>query len=301
MVGKKIFIPDYTFFLRLTNYSGAQQTVGLFGLGLANTTEFTLSRFQRSIGALSNYLNDAGIAIQKYDVTIFYSDNSSTTFQIDIGFPLSDLISGLNTSSGMSWNVNLVLSPSNFAFNVSNSNTSLSIVNVNISDPSSILPTVSIVFPAAVLLYVSSGFVVIDATIPYRQLQYSQSAEPSKILAVGAWSANAQQLEETITYQRTNAFGNSFSDAAPIIVDPYQNNPNSVQQIVVDWLLDGESTLLYTMRSSTDVVWLYFNYVSLKYSELVENTILQDKNNEIARISEIIDENTYRREYFIDK
>jgi len=294
-VGRNLALPN-SFFLQFTNNSSSRQIFNLFNIGGSNQTPITNQQ------NLSTILNN--------DISAFIDNNGNlladTTFEIlDSSFVLlatTSLLTGQNISlvasglnpitgtNGLSGNfqISQLQVPNQTSVNVSVGSANAGLFRI--FQTSAPFATQITSFQQNITTFVTANpLVTLGGTIPYQEIENSETGNAYKILAMDVISNKANQLLQNIQYGRRFANGNRHLLNINPIIDPYQNTA-SIQSIDSQgFTIDSNALFLYAIEGFT-FARLTFNYVRAQVSimEEFDQAFVQQLTMESEKLEKIL-------------
>lgn len=294
-MGRNLALPN-SFFLQFTNNSSSRQIFNLFNIGGSNQTPITNQQ------NLSTILNN--------DISAFIDNNGNlladTTFEIlDSSFVLlatTSLLTGQNISlvasglnpitgtNGLSGNfqISQLQVPNQTSVNVSVGSANAGLFRI--FQTSAPFATQITSFQQNITTFVTANpLVTLGGTIPYQEIENSETGNAYKILAMDVISNKANQLLQNIQYGRRFANGNRHLLNINPIIDPYQNTA-SIQSIDSQgFTIDSNALFLYAIEGFT-FARLTFNYVRAQVSimEEFDQAFVQQLTMESEKLEKIL-------------
>lgn len=275
-MGRSLALPN-SFYLQFTNNSSSEQTFNLFNLGGSVQTPITS---QQNLSSINNY-----------DISAFI-DNSgnllaNTTFEIlDSSFVLlatTSLLTGQNISlvaSGVNpvtgtngqtgtFQLTQLPAPNQTLINVSVGSANAG--NFRIFQTSAPFATQITTFQQNIASFVTANpLVSLGGTIPYNEIENSETGNAYKIMGMDVYSNKANQLLQEIQYGMKDVNGDKYLIGSTPTIDPYQPSRASIQSVDSQgFTIDSETLFSYNVESFT-FVRLTFNYVRAQLSVMKE-------------------------------
>ncbi len=275
-MGRSLALPN-SFYLQFTNNSSSEQTFNLFNLGGSVQTPITS---QQNLSSINNY-----------DISAFI-DNSgnllaNTTFEIlDSSFVLlatTSLLTGQNISlvaSGVNpvtgtngqtgtFQLTQLPAPNQTLINVSVGSANAG--NFRIFQTSAPFATQITTFQQNIASFVTANpLVSLGGTIPYNEIENSETGNAYKIMGMDVYSNKANQLLQEIQYGMKDVNGDKYLIGSTPTIDPYQPSRASIQSVDSQgFTIDSETLFSYNVESFT-FVRLTFNYVRAQVSVMKE-------------------------------
>jgi len=295
-VGRNLALPD-SFFLQFTNNSSSEQTFNLFNLGGSIQTPITS---QQNLSTINNY-----------DISAFI-DNSgnllaNTTFEILspsfallsttsllTGQNISLVASGLNPvvgTNGFTGNFQLaqLQSPNQKLVNISVGSANAG--NFRLFQTSAPFATQITTFQQTTATFVTANpLVTLGGTIPYQEIENSETGNAYKIMGMDVYSNKSNQLLQEIQYGMRDSNGNRYLLGVTPTIDPYQPSRASLQSVDSQgFTIDSETLFSYNVESFT-FVRLTFNYVRAQVSVMKEfdQAFVQQLTMESNKLQQIL-------------
>lgn len=275
-MGRSLALPN-SFYLQFTNNSSSEQTFNLFNLGGSVQTPITS---QQNLSSINNY-----------DISAFI-DNSgnllaNTTFEIlDSSFVLlatTSLLTGQNillVASGVNpvtgtngqtgtFQLTQLPAPNQTLINVSVGSANAG--NFRIFQTSAPFATQITTFQQNIASFVTANpLVSLGGTIPYNEIENSETGNAYKIMGMDVYSNKANQLLQEIQYGMKDVNGDKYLIGSTPTIDPYQPSRASIQSVDSQgFTIDSETLFSYNVESFT-FVRLTFNYVRAQLSVMKE-------------------------------
>ncbi len=294
-MGRNLALPN-SFFLQFTNNSSSRQIFNLFNIGGSNQTPITNQQ------NLSTILNN--------DISAFIDNNGNlladTTFEIlDSSFVLlatTSLLTGQNISlvasglnpitgtNGLSGNfqISQLQVPNQTSVNVSVGSANAGLFRI--FQTSAPFATQITSFQQNITTFVTANpLVTLGGTIPYQEIENSETGNAYKILAMDVISNKANQLLQNIQYGRRFANGNRHLLNINPIIDPYQNTASIQSVDSQGFTIDSNALFLYAIEGFT-FARLTFNYVRAQVSimEEFDQAFVQQLTMESEKLEKIL-------------
>jgi hypothetical protein len=275
-VGRNLALPD-SFFLQFTNNSSSEQTFNLFNLGGSVQTPITS---QQNLSTINNY-----------DISAFMDGNgkliADTTFEVlDSSFALlsstsllggqniSLVASGLNPIVGTNGQTGIFQLAKQNAPNQTSVNISVGSANAGnfrLFQTSAPFATKTTTFQQKTATFVTANpLVSLDGTIPYQEIENSETGNAYKVMGMDIYSNKPNQLLQEIQYGMKDANGDRYLIGSTPTIDPYQPSRASIQSVDSQgFTIDSETLFSYNVESFT-FVRLTFNYVRAQLSVMKE-------------------------------
>lgn len=275
-MGRNLALPD-SFFLQFTNNSSSEQTFNLFNLGGSVQTPITSQQNLSSIVSydISAFIDNSGNLLA--DTTFEVLDNSFallSTTSLLTGQNISLVASGLNPVVGTNgqtgtFELTQLLAPNQKSINVSVGSANAG--NFRIFQTSAPFATQITTFQQTTASFVTSNpLVTLGGTIPYQEIENSETGNAYKVMAMDIYSNKSNQLLQEIQYGMKDANGDKYLIGSTPTIDPYQPSRASIQSVDSQgFTIDSETLFSYNVESFT-FVRLTFNYVRAQVSVMKE-------------------------------
>jgi hypothetical protein len=275
-VGRNLALPD-SFFLQFTNNSSSEQTFNLFNLGGSVQTPITNQQNLSTIVSydISAFIDNSGNLLA--DTTFEVLDNSFallSTTSLLTGQNISLVASGLNPVVGTNgqtgtFELTQLLAPNQKSINVSVGSANAG--NFRIFQTSAPFATQITTFQQTTASFVTSNpLVTLGGTIPYQEIENSETGNAYKVMAMDIYSNKSNQLLQEIQYGMKDANGDKYLIGSTPTIDPYQPSRASIQSVDSQgFTIDSETLFSYNVESFT-FVRLTFNYVRAQVSVMKE-------------------------------
>jgi hypothetical protein len=275
-VGRNLALPD-SFFLQFTNNSSSEQTFNLFNLGGSVQTQITSQQNLSSINNLdfSVFINASGNLLA--NTTFEVLDSALATLasisllsgqNISLVSPALNPIVGTNGQTG-NIQITQLQSPNQTSINVSVGSANAYGFKIFQTSPPSqaIFP----LFSQNIATFVTANpLVTLGGTIPYQEIENSETGNAYKIMAMDIYSNRSNQLLQDIQYGMRDSNGNRYILGVTPVIDPYQASRASLQSVDSQgFTIDSETLFSYNVESFT-FVRLTFNYVRAQISVMKE-------------------------------
>jgi len=275
-VGRNLALPD-SFFLQFTNNSSSEQTFNLFNLGGSVQTPITN---QQNLSTINNYDISAfidGNGKLNVNTTFEVLDSSLTllsTTSILGGLNISLVASGLNPIVGTNGQTGTFQLAKQNAPNQTSINVSVGSANAGnfrIFQTQAPFATKITTFQQTTATFVTANpLVSLGGTIPYQEIENSETGNAYKIMGMDVFSNMSNQLLQEIQYGTRDANGNKYLIGSIPTIDPYQPSRASIQSVDSQgFTIDSETLFSYTIESFT-FARLTFNYVRAQVSVMKE-------------------------------
>ena len=274
-MGRNLALPN-SFFLQFTNNSSSRQTFNLFGIGGANQTPITNQQNLSSINSydVSAFIDDSGTLLADTTFEVFdasFALLSATSLLT--GQNISLVASGLNPITGTNglrgdFQLTQLQAPNQKLINASVG--SANAVSFRLFQTSAPFATQITTFQQNIATFVTANpLVTLGGTIPYQEIENSETGNAYKIMAMDVISNRPSQLLQNIQYGKRFADGNRYLLNVNPIIDPYQNTA-SIQNIESEgFTIDSNALFLYAIEGFT-FARLSFNYIRARLS-IMEN------------------------------
>jgi hypothetical protein len=275
-VGRSLALPN-SFFLQFTNNSSSEQTFNLFNLGGSVQTPITS---QQNLSSINNYdisafIDNSGNLLA--DTTFEVLDSSFVllaTTSLLTGQNISLVASGLNPITGTNgltgdFQLTQLQAPNQKLINVSVGSANAG--NFRLFQTSAPFATQITTFQQTIATFVTSNpLVSLGGTIPYQEIENSETGNAYKIMGMDVYSNKSNQLLQEIQYGMKDVNGDKYLIGATPTIDPYQPSRASIQSVDSQgFTIDSETLFSYNVESFT-FVRLTFNYVRAQLSVMKE-------------------------------
>jgi hypothetical protein len=301
-VGRNLALPN-SFFLQFTNNSSSRQTFNLFGIGGSGQTPITN---QKNLSSILNYdisafIDNSGNLLA--NTTFEILDNSFVliaTTSLLTGQNISLLASGINPVTGTNgqtgvFQLTQLPAPNQKVVNISVGSANAGLFRI--FQTSAPFATQITSFQQNITTFVTANpLVTLGGTIPYQEIENSETGNAYKIMAMDVISNKASQLLQNIQYGRRFANGNRHLLNINPIIDPYQNTA-SIQNVESDgFTIDSNALFLYAIEGFT-FARLTFNYVRAQLSiiEEFDQAFVQQLVMESEKLEKILNLNSEER------
>jgi hypothetical protein len=131
--------------------------------------------------------------------------------------------------------------------------------------------TIGVVFSQTTTSFVTANpLISLGGTIPYEEIENSQTGNAYKIMGVDVYSNQSNQLLQEIQFGMKDANGDKWLVGENPLIDPYQPSVASIQSVDTQgFTIDSETLFSYTIESFT-FARLTFNYVRAQLSLIKE-------------------------------
>lgn len=275
-MGRSLALPN-SFYLQFTNNSSSEQTFNLFNLGGALQTPITSQKNLSSIVNynISSFIDNSGNLLA--DTTFEILDSSFVllaTTSLLAGQNISLVASGVNPvvgTNGQSGTFQLTQLPAPNQTLVNISVGSANAGNFRLFQTSAPFATQITTFQQNTSSFVTANpLVTLGGTIPYNEIENSETGNAYKIMGMDVYSNKSEQLLREIGYGFKDANGDKYEIGATPTIDPYQPSRASIQSVDSQgFTIDSETLFSYTIESFT-FVRLTFNYVRAQLSVMKE-------------------------------
>lgn len=267
-MGRNLALPN-SFFLNFTNNSSSEFTFYLFNQGgalqtpitsqqnLSSITNYDLGSF---IDANGNVLVSTAFSLQDSVGAIFANTILTTGQNISLLNTIWSSVTGTNGLTG-SFSIVRLASPLvkfvNVAVGSANAYT-LKIIGGT---------TIGIPFAQTTTSFVTANpLISVGGTIPYTDIQNSQTGNAYKIMGMDVYSNQSNQLLQDINYGMKDVNGDRWIVGENPVIDPYQPSVASIQSVNTQgFTIDSEALFYYSVDAYT-FVRLSFNYVRAQLS-----------------------------------
>lgn len=275
-MGRSLALPN-SFYLQFTNNSSSEQTFNLFNLGGSVQTPITS---QQNLSSINNYdisafIDNSGNLLA--DTTFEILDSSFVllaTTSLLTGQNISLVASGVNPVTGTNgqtgvFQLTQLPSPNQKVVNVSVGSANAG--NFRLFQTSAPFATQITTFQQNIASFVTANpLVVIGGTIPYNEIENSETGNVYKIMGMDVYSNKANQLLQEIQYGMKDVNGDKYLIGSTPTIDPYQPSRASIQSVDSQgFTIDSETLFSYNVESFT-FVRLTFNYVRAQLSVMKE-------------------------------
>jgi hypothetical protein len=303
-VGRNLALPD-SFFLQFTNNSSSEQTFNLFNLGGSVQTPITNQQNLSTINSydISAFIDNSGNLLANTTFEILSPSFAllSTTSLLS-GQNISLVASGLNPvvgTNGFTGDFQLaqLQSPNQKSVNISVGSANAG--NFRLFQTSAPFATQITTFQQNIASFVTTNpLVTVGGTIPYQEIENSETGNAYKIMGMDVYSNSSNQLLQDIQYGTRDANGNKYLIGSTPTIDPYQPSRASIQSVDSQgFTIDSETLFSYIVESFT-FVRLTFNYVRAQVSVMKEfdQAFVQEltmKSDKLKRILNLEDSERY--------
>lgn len=303
-MGRNLALPD-SFFLQFTNNSSSEQTFNLFNLGGSVQTPITNQQNLSTINSydISAFIDNSGNLLANTTFEILSPSFAllSTTSLLS-GQNISLVASGLNPvvgTNGFTGDFQLaqLQSPNQKSVNISVGSANAG--NFRLFQTSAPFATQITTFQQNIASFVTTNpLVTVGGTIPYQEIENSETGNAYKIMGMDVYSNSSNQLLQDIQYGTRDANGNKYLIGSTPTIDPYQPSRASIQSVDSQgFTIDSETLFSYIVESFT-FVRLTFNYVRAQVSVMKEfdQAFVQEltmKSDKLKRILNLEDSERY--------
>jgi hypothetical protein len=136
----------------------------------------------------------------------------------------------------------------------------------------------------------ANPLVSLQGTIPYQDIENSQTGNAYKIMAMDVFSNQSNQLLQEIQFGMKDANGDKYLLGTFPTIDPYQPSVASIQSVDSQgFTIDSETLFSYTIESFT-FARLTFNYVRAQLSLIKEfdQAFIQQLTMESEKMQKIL-------------
>lgn len=275
-MGRSLALPN-SFYLQFTNNSSSEQTFNLFNLGGSVQTPITS---QQNLSSINNYdisafIDNSGNLLA--DTTFEILDSSFVllaTTSLLTGQNISLVASGVNPVTGTNgqtgtFQLTQLPAPNQTLINVSVGSANAG--NFRIFQTSAPFATQITTFQQNIASFVTANpLVSLGGTIPYNEIENSETGNAYKIMGMDVYSNKANQLLQEIQYGMKDVNGDKYLIGSTPTIDPYQPSRASIQSVDSQgFTIDSETLFSYNVESFT-FVRLTFNYVRAQVSVMKE-------------------------------
>ncbi len=271
-MGRNLALPN-SFFLNFTNNSSSDQTLNLFNQGGALQTPITNQQNLSTITSLDlgSFIDANGNVLVSTQFDLLDSlgvvlKTTTLTAGQNISL-LNTALSPVTGTNGVTGNFSIarLASPLQKVVNVAvggaNANTFKVIGGT----------TIGVVFSQTTTSFVTANpLISLGGTIPYEEIENSQTGNAYKIMGVDVYSNQSNQLLQEIQFGMKDANGDKWLVGENPLIDPYQPSVASIQSVDTQgFTIDSETLFSYTIESFT-FARLTFNYVRAQLSLIKE-------------------------------
>lgn len=275
-MGRSLALPN-SFYLQFTNNSSSEQTFNLFNLGGALQTPITS---QKNLSTILNYdisafIDNSGNLLA--DTTFEILDSSFVllaTTSLLTGQNISLVASGVNPVTGTNgqtgtFQLTQLPVPNQTLINISVGSANAG--NFRLFQTSAPFATQITTFQQNTASFVTANpLVSLGGTIPYNEIENSETGNAYKIMGMDVYSNKANQLLQEIQYGMKDVNGDKYLIGSTPTIDPYQPSRASIQSVDSQgFTIDSETLFSYNVESFT-FVRLTFNYVRAQLSVMKE-------------------------------
>ena len=263
---------ENSFRFKITNASNSPFTLNLFNLGggASTQTNFTTATYsiEKNVdltGIISFGVVTAPLLLQiSQGVTILYSGN------FIVGQTLANIMTAVNplvNTQGQSGTFNIQQSVGDLTGNFYD----IVVTTPNVSKVDFNGGSVQYTPTYFTTSYVTNNpFIFINGTTDVNFIQNSETTNSLKIIGVDVYSSNDNQLMQGLNYLIRDVNGNLLSFGTDPVIDPYQPNRASLQNIYVDDIqIHTNTQFQYTIDANT-TAYITFNYVRFGVAEYEE-------------------------------
>lgn len=295
-MGRSLALPN-SFYLQFTNNSSSEQTFNLFNLGGALQTSITSQKnlssilnldFSVFIDTSGNLLADTNFEVLDSALALLASVSLLTGQNISLVAPALNPIVGTNGQTG-NMQISQLPFPNSKTINVSVGSANAYGFKIYQTSPPSqaIFP----LFQQNTASFVATNpLVTLGGTIPYNEIENSETGNAYKIMGMDVYSNKSNQLLQEIQYGMKDVNGNRYIIGATPTIDPYQPSRASIQSVDSQgFTIDAETLFSYNVESFT-FVRLTFNYVRAQLSVMKEfdQAFVQQLTMESDRLQRIL-------------
>lgn len=275
-MGRNLALPN-SFYLSFTNNSSSEQTFNLFNLGGSVQTPITS---QKNLSTITNYdisafIDNSGNLLA--DTTFEILDSSFVllaTISLLTGQNISLVASGVNPVTGTNgqtgtFQLTQLPAPNQKVINISVGSANAG--NFRLFQTSAPFATQITTFQQTTASFVTANpLVTLGGTIPYNEIENSETGNAYKIMGMDVYSNKANQLLQEIQYGMKDVNGDKYLIGSTPTIDPYQPSRASIQSVDSQgFTIDSETLFSYNVESFT-FVRLTFNYVRAQLSVMKE-------------------------------
>lgn len=296
-MGRNLALPD-SFFIQFTNNSSSDQTFNLFNLGGSLQTPITS---QQNLSTITNYDLSAFIDVSGNllaDTTFEVFDPTLTllsTTSLLTGQNISLVASGINPvvgTNGKTGTFQLTTLPAPNQKSVNIAVGSANAGNFRIFQTSAPFATQLTTFQQTTASFVTANpLVVVGGTIPYQEIENSETGNVYKVMGMDIYSNQSNQLLQDINYGMKDANGNKYIVGSTPTIDPYQPSKASIQSVDSQgFTIDSETLFSYSVERFT-FVRLTFNYVRAQLSIMkdFDQAFVQQLTMQSDKLQRILD------------
>jgi len=296
-VGRNLALPN-SFFLQFTNNSSSRQTFNLFGIGGSNQTPITNQQNLSSINSydISAFIDLSGNLLADTTFEVFdasFALLSATSLLT--GQNISLVATGLNPITGTNgltgdFQLSQLQAPNQKLINASVG--SANAVSFRIFQTSAPFATQITTFQQTTATFVTANpLVTLGGTIPYQEIENSETGNAYKVMGMDIYSNKASQLLQNIQYGRRFVNGNRHVLNLNPTIDPYQPSKASIQSVDSQgFTIDSNALFLYAIEGFT-FARLTFNYIRAQLS-IIENfdqAFVQQLTMQSEKLQRILD------------
>ena len=292
-MGRNLALPN-SFFLNFTNNSSSEFTFYLFNQGGALQTPITS---QQNLSSITNY--DLGSFIDA-------NGNVLVSTQFDLQDSLSVVLKTTTLTAGQNISLlNTALSPVTGTNGVTGNfsiarlaSPLVKFVNVAVGGANAYTlkiiggTTIGIPFAQTTTSFVTTNpLVSLGGTIPYTDIQNSQTGNAYKIMGVDVYSNQSNQLLQDINYGMKDVNGDRWIVGENPVIDPYQPSVASIQSVNTQGFTIDSETLFYYVVEAYTFVRLSFNYVRAELSimKAFDQAFIQQLTMESEKMKRALD------------
>jgi hypothetical protein len=275
-VGRNLALPN-SFFLQFTNNSSSEQTFNLFNLGGSVQTPITSQKRLSTINNLDLSLiidNSGNVLVnttfQIYDSLSNLIANTALLAgqNISIIAPAINPITDINAESG-DFQISQLATPNQKKVNIAVGNADAYRFIANQTQAP--FSNSQAFFQQNIATFVTANpLVSLGGTIPYQEIENSETGNAYKIMGMDVFSNKSNQLLQEIQYGMKDANGDKYLIGSTPTIDPYQPSRASIQSVDSQgFTIDSETLFSYNVESFT-FVRLTFNYVRAQLSVMKE-------------------------------
>lgn len=295
-MGRNLALPN-SFFLNFTNNSSTDQTLNLFNQGGSLQTPLSNQKNLSTINSfdISSFIDISGNLLA--DTTFEVLDSSFvllSTTSLLTGQNISLVASGINPVVGTNgqtgiFQLTTLPSPNQEFVNISVGSANAG--NFRLFQTSAPFATQITTFQQNTKTFVTANpLVSLQGTIPYQDIENSQTGNAYKIMAMDVFSNQSNQLLQEIQFGMKDANGDKYLLGTFPTIDPYQPSVASIQSVDSQgFTIDSETLFSYTIESFT-FARLTFNYVRAQLSLIKEfdQAFIQQLTMESEKMQKIL-------------
>lgn len=295
-MGRNLALPN-SFFLNFTNNSSTDQTLNLFNQGGSLQTPLSNQKNLSTINSfdISSFIDINGNLLA--DTTFEVLDSSFvllSTTSLLTGQNISLVASGINPIVGTNgqtgvFQLTTLPSPNQKFVNISVGSANAG--NFRLFQTSAPFATQITTFQQNTKTFVTANpLISLGGTIPYQEIENSQTGNAYKIMGIDIYSNQSNQLLQEIQFGMKDANGDRWLVDENPLIDPYQPSVASIQSVDCQgFTIDSETLFSYTIESFT-FARLTFNYVRAQLSLIKEfdQAFIQQLTMESEKMQKIL-------------